>query len=470
MCNSRKDEALLGSFAHYESLVLVSIKGRRLMADAKEYDGAFSPLGVGAGGTFEQEILRAERQRMKIIGAFFAMMFFAATLVRLVWAEGFSALLEKPAPFNLMMLISLGYTCYEFSIRRLLGHFLETGRTPPWQARYFNAFVETSLPTLILFGVCDYLTPSYAVLTPSLLIYFILIALSALRLDFALSVFSGLTAAAGYLVVCYWKVFPSIDPSLPAVLQSHLPHWMRALLLLLTGGLTGLVGMQIRGRIIATLDAVEQRNHVKTIFGQHVSPQVVEELLGHKSKLVSAERKVCIMFLDIRNFTTFCEGKTPEEVVEHLNRLFGFMVESVNGHQGVINKFLGDGFMAIFGAPLEDAEASLNAVRASIEIVKTLDAERNAGRVGDSRIGIGLHTGEVMTGNVGSLLRKEYTVIGDAVNLASRIESTTKAVGTQILISESVYNDIGEASEQFESIGPVQVKGRNEPVNLYKVS
>ena len=425
---------------------------------------------ANSADTLDLEILRAERQRMKIIIGCFAVMLIAAILVRLFLAEELAVVLNATPPFTFMFLLPVGYLVYEIFAWHLLGHFQNTKRKPPWVGRYVNAIVETSLPTWLLYVICEYMNPSYAVTTPGMLIYFILIALSSLRLDFGLSLFSGAVAAVGYLAVCYWKVFPTIDETLPTYFQLHVPHWVRGFALLSTGALTGLVGLQIRRRVFASMEAIEQRNHVKQVFGQHVSPQVVEEILAQETEFGSSERRVCIMFLDIRNFTTFCEGKTPEEVVSHLNRLFGFMVESVNRHKGVINKFLGDGFMAIFGAPLEDSQASMNALRASEEIVKELDAEREAGRVGDSRIGIGLHTGEVMTGNVGSMLRKEYTVIGDAVNLASRIESTTKQYGAQILISETVWDELGEEATGYEALGAVQVKGRETPVHLFKVA
>src|SRR5215475_14343319 len=123
------------------------------------------------------------------------------------------------------------------------------------------------------------------------------------------------------------------------------------------------------------------------------------------------------MFLDIRNFTGFAEKRSPEEVVEYLESLFEFMIEIVNRHNGIINKFLGDGFMAVFGAPLSDGKDCENAVRSAKEILERVKEETDRGAILPTQVGIGLHAGKAVTGSIGSAVRKEYTVIGDVVNL-----------------------------------------------------
>ena len=132
------------------------------------------------------------------------------------------------------------------------------------------------------------------------------------------------------------------------------------------------------------------------------------------------------MFLDIRNFSNFAANVPPAAVMAYLNKLFDFMIDIVNQHQGIINKFLGGGFMAVFGAPIDDARQCVHAVDASREILQRLDQLNAAGEIHPTRIGIGLHMGEAVTGNVGSNQRKEYTIIGDIVNLASRLKQATK--------------------------------------------
>ena len=177
------------------------------------------------------------------------------------------------------------------------------------------------------------------------------------------------------------------------------------------------------------------------------------------------------MFLDIRDFTSFAEHRHPEEVVEYLESLFGFMIEIVNRHHGIINKFLGDGFMAVFGAPLSEGRDCANALGAALEILARVDEEVAVGNVIPTRVGIGLHAGEAVTGSIGSTLRQEYTVIGDVVNLAARIEQLNKQIGSRLLVSEVVWEEArGAGLAGATPMGHVPVKGREAPTRIYKVA
>src|SRR6185436_15921042 len=196
---------------------------------------------------------------------------------------------------------------------------------------------------------------------------------------------------------------------------------------------------------------------------EYVSPVVMDELLTLEPHLRSELRSVCVMFLDIRNFTAFAEKQRPEAVVAYLESLFEFMIEIVNRHHGVINKFLGDGFMAVFGAPLSDGADCLNGLEAAREILSRIEDEVAAARILPTRVGIGVHSGEAVTGSIGSSLRREYTVIGDVVNVASRIEQLNKQFGSQLLISETVWQIVRDKVEDATPMGAVQVKGREAP-------
>jgi adenylate cyclase len=229
--------------------------------------------------------------------------------------------------------------------------------------------------------------------------------------------------------------------------------------------------LQIRKRILETLRTAEDRNEIVSMFGKHVSPEVVDQLLAHGAELRGEKKEVCVMFLDIRNFTGFAEQRTPEEVVDYLDRLFEFMIEIVNRNQGIINKFLGDGFMAVFGAPLSTGRDCLNAVTASHEILSRLRNDVELGLLPETNIGIGLHAGEAVTGNIGSSLRREYTVIGDVVNLASRIEKLNKEFGSNLLVSEAVWKSaFSEHLRDATPKGRVQVRGRVDPIQVYQLA
>ena len=229
---------------------------------------------------------------------------------------------------------------------------------------------------------------------------------------------------------------------------------------------------QLREQFVRSTRAMAQRQHAIGIFGQHVSPQVAERLLSQRVETGPETREVCVMFLDIRNFTAFAERRTPEEVMGYLNRLFGPMIETVNRHGGIINKFLGDGFMAVFGAPVEDGQAACHAVAAAMELVAQVK-DNSAMRAASppTRIGIGLHAGPAVTGNLGSAGRKEYTVIGGVVNLASRIEQLNKQYDSQVLASENVVSALaaGEGGSA-EWLGEVPIRGQTVPVTLFRLA
>jgi len=254
------------------------------------------------------------------------------------------------------------------------------------------------------------------------------------------------------------------------MLSSAPPHLLKGFLFLLTGVAAGLVTIQVRKRILSSFETVEERNRISRTFGEYVSPIVMDTLLTLKPDLRSEKREVCVMFLDIRDFTRFAENRSPEEVVSYLESLFEFMIEIVNRHHGVINKFLGDGFMAVFGAPLSEGGDCFNGVAAAREILTRVEEEVALGHVLPTTVGIGLHAGEAVTGSIGSSLRKEYTVIGDVVNLASRIEKLNKRFQSQLLVSENVWQSIGETSDDAIPMGNVQVQGREKGIGIYQLA
>jgi adenylate cyclase len=175
------------------------------------------------------------------------------------------------------------------------------------------------------------------------------------------------------------------------------------------------------------------------------------------------------MFLDIRDFTSLVEKKEPEEIIAYQNLVFGFMIEIINKHHGVILQFLGDGYMAIFGAPASHGNDCQNAVDAAIEIIRKVNEKTQSGEIPPTKIGIGLHAGNVVTGNVGTSLRKQYSITGNTVILASRIEQLNKKFNSQLLISEEVLHNIKHDGLNLESLGEVDVKGRENPIHIHKL-
>lgn len=216
---------------------------------------------------------------------------------------------------------------------------------------------------------------------------------------------------------------------------------------------------------------LEEREKLKGALGKFVNPEIAEKAMKGEIKLGGERKTATIFFSDIRSFTAISEKLEPEEVVEFLNEYMTIMVRIIGEHQGIVDKFIGDAIMAVWGVPESKGNDALNAVTATIEMRRAL-LEFNKGRGSAKKpfikIGCGLNTGAVLAGQIGSDDRLDYTVIGDAVNLASRVESLNKPFGTDVLISEDTYQ-IVKGDFDCEPMQKIKVKGKSEPQQIYAV-
>ncbi len=214
---------------------------------------------------------------------------------------------------------------------------------------------------------------------------------------------------------------------------------------------------------------IENKNRAISLFGQQVSKEVAFELLSDTIKSSSKKLFACIMFLDIRDFTPFAENKEPFEIIQYQNDVFGFMIDIVGKHHGIVNQFLGDGFMATFGAPASAGNDCLNAVNASLEIVELMNKKCESGEIPKTKVGIGLHAGDIVTGNVGTSERKQYSITGNTVILASRIEQLNKKFDSEILISKDVLDKLDHTKLKMKNQGAENLKGRAEPIEIIRL-
>ena len=367
-----------------------------------------------------------------------------------------------PAVFFYIIAVIALLICYELAIRHLIGRWLRRGKSVPGALRYLNAFVETSVPSILILLVAREISPLYVLQSPLGHLYAVFIVLSTLRLDFRLSAFTGLVAAAEYVALsfAYIGVGTGVLRGGAAVITPFEapPFYVaKAAILLLTALAAGFVADQLKRRVSNVFRAREERERIVSTFGQQVSAAVVEHLLKAGPEIGSTRNFVCVMFMDIRNFTPLVEHRTPEEIVALQNEVFGTAVEVINRHHGVINQFLGDGFMATFGAPISTGNDCQNALAAARELIARVKV----------KVGIGLHAGDAVTGNVGSAERKQYSVTGNVVILASRIEQLNKEYDSQVLASHEVLE---RAGEQAAPLGAVRVKGHEQPIEIFRVA
>ena len=267
------------------------------------------------------------------------------------------------------------------------------------------------------------------------------------------------------LTLSYWVVGP-------------IRHLVTAMQKVQSGNLTAEVDL-MRGDEIGALAhtynfmvrGLRERERLKDAFNRYVSRQVYEKFERGEIALTGETLQATVLFSDIRSFTSLSEQLTPTQVVAMLNEYFNVMVEIVFEYDGLLNKFIGDALMAIYNVPLSQTLPELRAVQTAVKMMTSLDrlnTERQARGDFPIHIGIGINTGSVVAGNIGHERRLEYTVIGDAVNLAQRLESQTKMAGATILISASTHAAVAPwvVARPLE---PVLVKGKAEPVALYAV-
>jgi adenylate cyclase len=306
--------------------------------------------------------------------------------------------------------------------------------------------------------------------TPIIFFYIIIIILTILSLDKKLSFFAGAVSAIEFVIILIYILSKYDYPDELAVLNVWYIHGGKALLILLSGILSGIIADQLRKKIYSAFELYGERTRVVNLFSQQVSQQIVDELISQTEELKGKRKFVCVMFLDIRGFTRFAETLEPEEIIEYQNKVFGFMIDIILNNHGIINQFLGDGYMATFGAPISKGNDCENAVRAALSIVEEVNKKSKSGEIPATKIGIGLHAGEVIAGNVGTEARKQYSISGNTVILASRIEELNKKFNSQLLVSGEVINELNGNIESIESFGEVSIKGRAHPISIYKLA
>ena len=219
------------------------------------------------------------------------------------------------------------------------------------------------------------------------------------------------------------------------------------------------------------LHGLREREMVKETFGKYVTPEIRDEILAGRISGEGELKEVTVLFADIRDFTPWVEATAPRDVVRDLNEYFTEMAEAIRAQGGLVLQFIGDEIEAVFGAPIASRDHAAMAVRAALDMrgrLRAWNARREATGKPALRHGIGIHTGTVLAGNIGGAERLSYALVGDPVNLASRIQGLTKDFKVDILISEATRKSI-DPGVAVEELPAVRVKGRAEEVNVYKV-
>ena len=421
----------------------------------------------GYANELRREIMRSEVQRVQVLAIVLSSLLIV-TLIAANFFPDFTQRMFRGGIAGWEPLAAIGpFVLYEWVVLFVLCWRTDQDKDFPRIGRFANALIETSLPSVIIFELSHHMDMSTVLGFWPPMLYFVFILLSTLRLDFWLSVWTGAVAAVQLLALAAWLL--PIEPFSTVPEHALTYNVSRSIVVLACGVIAGIVAGSLRRQFETSVAAAAARDRVTNLFGQHVSPAVVDRLLAARTDPPSEMRRVCVLFLDIRGFTAMTRVRAASATVALLNDFFAEMVAIVDHHHGIINKFLGDGFLALFGAPLEDPKAAVNALAAARGMLDAVDAWNKARPDNALRVGIGVHIGEAVTGTVGSPQRKEYTVIGDTVNLAARLEQLTKETGARLLVSSSMH-EATTGADGATDLGPLAIRGYDEAIRVWRVA
>ena len=418
-----------------------------------------------------RSVLETERQRTSLTAGIFALMI--VLLLAVVYLPGaWPAALAEPIRglFWPFLILFGAMMLYELVLRLRIGRLIYRSKLPTWLFCYVNVLIETSVPSAMLLLLNMAMGPWQAMASATPMLYPLFIFMAALYLHFWVCVFGGMVAALQFLAIAV--IYIGDEPPIGGLemLTDPSAYLVKAALLLASGFLAGFFTILLKRQIRLSMENAQQRDHAISVFGQHVSPVIAQRLLQQNLDIQGETRDACVMFLDIRGFSRFAADKTPQEVMLYLNTLFGELIDVVNAHHGIVNKFLGDGFMAVFGAPADDSERIPHSFNAARAILERIEALNRSGAIPPTRVGIGLHAGQLVTGNVGTNERKEYTLIGETVNVAARIEQATKEFDARLLVSEAIWNRLAQPPADAVDLGQVELRGQSRPVRLFKLA
>jgi adenylate cyclase len=331
----------------------------------------------------------------------------------------------------------------------------------------------------LLFGMATLLLPSGAatyITGPASYSYFFVITLSGLMFNARLSNACGWFAAFQYMAFfaldgAHLKQLSAPDLALVQDITEAPIYLFKASMMVFTGMMAALLGRTARRLISLSLDHEREKTAISRLFGQFVSPEVKDKILRERGAVAGERKDIAILFCDLRGFSSLSETMSPEDMVVQLNEYFDRMATAIESEGGVIDKFIGDAVMAVFGGVLDLAnpcECAINAARKMSGILELLNAERAARGLAPLANGIGVHYGPALIGAIGSAERKDFTAIGDSVNIASRLEGLCKTYDAPVILSAEVAERLGAENRlRLRPLGETQVKGRSAPVRVF---
>jgi adenylate cyclase len=418
--------------------------------------------------TLKLEEVRSEYQRSYLLIWLFILILVVAIVNFLLLTETVVQYYGGIPAFLTLIGFVLIFLVYQGIILLYLKKKLRSSSSTSKLYKIAHTMIEISLPSSVIYYMMSAEKMLSFLDSPIPFVYFLFITLSILHLDFKVALFAGVFAAFQYTLLIYYGFHHLQYDAAYATSTPEDALYIRGVVMVFCGAAAGFVSLELKNRIKTTFDSQEKRDQLEVMFGQQVSKEVSKALMEANGTTI--RREATVMFLDIRNFTAFADAHTAEEVVDYQNRFLDPVIDIINQHQGVVFQILGDGLMACFGSPGENVLHADMAFQASLEILKQVRNASEKQLIPPTTIGIGLHAGQLVTGNIGNENRKQFSISGTPVIVASRIEQLNKKYGTQFLISGQVYHQIAKGKSQITFLAEEPLRGIGTPVEVYSVT
>ena len=367
----------------------------------------------------------------------------------------------------------------------LIHFYLIGSRYDRWWLKYLFVTIDIVLLSLAV----ALMPPTSEVPLPQIFIFrfdvftffFVILAVAAFSFSPGLLVWTGVIGGAGWILAFLfvylqmesplnWTDVPKnptpeqfLDVFLSPDFAAGGSRMQEAALLLLVAVLLAIVMRRARDTVRRQLEAEQEMASVSSIFGRFVPKSIVDSMIANQGALEPIEREATVLFCDIEGFTKLTEKKGPKAIVDTLNVFFDDAAEIIGQHNGVVTQFQGDGILATFNVPAEDERHAQNAFNAALALIQLVADKKFDGETLGIRIG--LSTGQIMAGSVGGGGRQSYTVYGDPVNLAARLENLNKEYGTKLLLPQSTLDQLTDPA--LTKVGDIDVRGFSEPIGIY---
>lgn len=408
------------------------------------------------------EIVKTEKRRLEI---FLGILFFGLFLLCLnyiFFPTTISEVFLDERSMKLGIYTAISFIFLLLLSRLMVGKIASCEKPLPIWYKYYSIIIDSIIPFIWLYFMIKWEETGIFLDSPVIFLFAPIIIVSALHLSFWLSFLNGFIIATIYALITLWT-FSNYETShmLPSLV-----YYVKAILFLIAGICAGLVANELKKRLAISIQTQEERDHIESLFSKQVSKEVVRALkdAGGASFKINAS----VMFLDIRDFTKRVQLLSPEDVNKFQNRFFGPIMDCIHDNDGMINQLMGDGLMASFAS--EEGDAPEKAFKAARDIFSKI-SQMNKSDWGEKiKIGIGIHNGEIIAGNIGNSTRQQFSISGIPVITAARLEQLTKEYNCSWLVSSNFYNDIKHLTDKGESLGEVKLKGIDQEIEIIKLA